>query len=684
MAHLTFEAGPANEQFERGEQFFFSDRTPISVGCDLGQDLHLKHSSVAKRHALIYLVDDGSYHIHDLGSRRGTSVDGQRLGSQVSERLTNGCLVAFGQMQFVFTDHKVPKVRALREWWDEAEPAPSTLTSNEIDGWSQLSGTLPFQTDFQATVAGWYSTYRNPQAPQSCLPVAIPYLIDLGALLVCAQPPLRSVSQVPQEDNFPPRLYWDRHLSTVAYHPAVRSVRERLVSSRSDRAVQQEIVARFLWNLFNWVAKTWFDFDAQGDTIRSRQDLVHCSGSVRMLTKPDQVRGFLSELAEVMQHVPRAFDTVLERVQRFLLGARPYVATAFTNPNLPLLDECLRAQHLEDDDFTLELLRLVLHIPDVPSRNPGDRASIVRVRKTTRLEDSPEVLPQEWALARIRPDGKRLLLGKLTNEGLLRWDRQHYTSEHHHDRFLVCFVADVGPYAAVDSSAQHGGVAGLLPRPPVERQQASARATRRPGNTPRTHAQRLIFESLRDMSMYIDLPKLVLDLHVFLKPIHAAEQAQWSCALSLDELRERLGKTTYDDMVELERRAPGYFFQRLQPHKASGTDYLQFIHRVFDAGDYDVMLFIFFAPRSTFTDLLPKDPPPPRRTPGVRDIIKLVRLGHWPTSVESMSTQSFVDATVQKDFGFCADQELRYSIIEDLLGPRRLGARHAMAGKLIL
>jgi len=70
-------------------------------------------------------------------------------------------------------------------------------------------------------------------------------------------------------------------------------------------------------------------------------------------------------------------------------------------------------------------------------------------------------------------------------------------------------------------------------------------------------------------------------------------------------------------------------------------------------------------------DLLPGNVRYYRRHQGRSDVIKLVRLSHWPDHVEVASARGFGDLGPRQDFQFMSDVNLRYSVLEAVFGSKR-------------
>jgi hypothetical protein len=600
-------------------------------------------------------------------------------------RLDDGVNLQIGKVEFRFADPDQQlavqiKRRTLVEWWERAEHiSADVFTANAIISCRDLCATTAlargnFKPDL---IQGWGETYLNSQQ-QTPLPFVLPYLIDLGAIIAFGQPRLRPLGQARgRVDENSVRyqyykVYQHDHLCMLAHHPASKFVRACVAAATLDKSTLRDIVLRFAYNIFSWVANTWFEVDCGGNWEQVKQAREHCAQGTRALTNPADVQAFLIQLGEAMRQArlvtrlndPKKFREVIDPVERFLLGARPRVKDAFWTIDTSLVSECLESQPLIEREHVFEPIERLPTFPDVPSKNPGDRSTIDRIRKTNRLEQIAEVIPQEMAILRA-DDGRHLMLNKLMHDGLLIWQRFNYDAEVRRRRYLICFVLDIGLLSKGDNVADRGDVLfdGV-------RAEAGGKAHKARRNSPNVHGRRLIFEMLCDMAQFVCLPDATVDIHVFLEPLHEPKRRRLGGRTTLDELRNLLGKNKYNDMVEIETKINGFFFD--SPGGSAWEHHTEFIRQEMEKNDYDFTLFVFLASQESLADLLPYAPPPPRNMPGLKDVVRLVQLGRSPTWVEVAAAASFDEAAVRPHFEVKSDEELRYVVLEDLLGPRRL------------
>jgi pSer/pThr/pTyr-binding forkhead associated (FHA) protein/tetratricopeptide (TPR) repeat protein len=94
MAELIYRSGSG------GEERFALNREVSSIGRDEDCDVILPDTSVSRRHALIYRVDEKLYRVEDNNSSNGTLVNGQRI---LTEFLRDGDMLEIGCYHLVFS-----------------------------------------------------------------------------------------------------------------------------------------------------------------------------------------------------------------------------------------------------------------------------------------------------------------------------------------------------------------------------------------------------------------------------------------------------------------------------------------------------------------------------------------------------------------------------------------------------
>lgn len=678
-AHLVYSKVPESLKALRGKRFRL-DVGVVRIGSDAKAELTLASSAVAAAHAqLVQPEHEGPYNVIDLGSSAGTYLDGERLPRLGSRTLHDGMCLRFGDVELIFVDASVRagegKPRTLAEFWGAAERAPESFDPEMLHTACDLCGTSGLSRGMlQAKLAAhWYSLYRGYQR-RPCLPLAPIHLVDLASLIVFRQPPLRplAAAQVATCANMLRvdyyRYYQQQHLCSLAVHPGTGFIRMRTSREKIDAKSRDEIVIRFIADIANWVTQAWLAHDHGTDGEAKERVLLECGQEFRVITEPVLAQQFLIQLSQITHQVNRfqglpfedlrALREIIDPVERFALGARSTIPKAFETMDQILVSECLKSKLLEERDYKIVPVDTSPCVPRVPSRNPGDRTAIKRIRKTSRLEDLPEITPGEYAFLAL-PDGVRHLTSRLMHEGLQRWERESYDDEIKRERFLVCIVADIG---AISQTA------GGKPAADHSFDDLSSHARRTNlGNTPNIHARRLTFELLRDIAMFLGNECISLDVVIIMEPIRDPHGRRMACQLTLDELKVLFGKSQYDDMVELEGKVPGFFFRERENQK-SELDLSNLVRRAFEPGRYDLTLFAFLGPEMTIRDLLPADLPPPRQELGAKDKILLVQLGAAGNGVELAQGSHFEEVLLYPTLESVSDQYLRYLVIETLLG----------------
>jgi pSer/pThr/pTyr-binding forkhead associated (FHA) protein len=75
----------------------------LLVGRGEDRDVSIDHSTVSKRHAFLVLdAESGAYRLGDAGSTNGTFINGQRIESGKPVSLRDGCIISFGDCDYLF------------------------------------------------------------------------------------------------------------------------------------------------------------------------------------------------------------------------------------------------------------------------------------------------------------------------------------------------------------------------------------------------------------------------------------------------------------------------------------------------------------------------------------------------------------------------------------------------------
>lgn len=646
MANLVLINDLPGSKIRKGDRLNFKGDA-IVVGS--GRQVHLKLAipGIDERHAQFLIDRDGKYRLWQLADG-GTYVGDRLVAADEQVPLDDGISIRFGDAHFIFHDERqrvVAVEQPLAAWREAAPRARPQLTKDELYEANAVCGTRAL-TLSAARAVGWYGAYVARQASRrSLLPMALPFFFDLGALIAYEPPPLRSASTYGIDDQSLPaycrRAYLRHFLHRFAFRPLVRNVRRQFAAT-PDVSRQNAVVAEFAGVVFDWIADLWLEQDvAAGANPDHAGD--GAIGDLRVLAGGSSARQFLVQMSKCLQSAG-GLQKMIDPIVGFQLAAYVRVPSALQKPDHTLIRECLKSRSLDEQTYRPEPIDVAPLSPETPSRNPGDEGAVRRVRKTSELARLPAVVPHEYALLRLR-HGKKHLLTKLTNEGLLCWERHDFDVQIRRRSYLVCLVADIGP--AADPKAGEAFAA----------------------NSANTHARRLIFEVLRDLAVHFSLPGVELQTRVFLEPHREPGRKRLTWQLGLDELRARFGQSNEADMLALEDCASGFFFPD-HASAAGGTHPERFIQGVLDADEHDFTLFVFLGPQQTVRSLMPADPPPPRVRPGVKDRVLLVRLGRWPYAVEAASGRGFDDLSFHPEYDFFPDTAFRYAILEEVMGER--------------
>jgi pSer/pThr/pTyr-binding forkhead associated (FHA) protein len=95
---LTFQIYKGS-QLVRTEKLIVSD--PIRIGKVTNAQLKLEEEGVSRMHAEISLASSDTIHISDLGSQKGTFVNGQKVGQK--HNLRSGDEIKIGEVRMILT-----------------------------------------------------------------------------------------------------------------------------------------------------------------------------------------------------------------------------------------------------------------------------------------------------------------------------------------------------------------------------------------------------------------------------------------------------------------------------------------------------------------------------------------------------------------------------------------------------
>ena len=161
---------------------YYLDKTEISVGRDLSNEISVPDSEISRRHARFIVKADGVY-IEDLGSTNGTFLNGVRLSAP--KLLANGDLITLA-------DNTVMSFE-----WEAAQQAASHIPTYG----TPISESIYEEAEAEADPESVYQSIDQPEpqrplAPElsrdpkprkpwftSCLTVALIILIIVGLVL---------------------------------------------------------------------------------------------------------------------------------------------------------------------------------------------------------------------------------------------------------------------------------------------------------------------------------------------------------------------------------------------------------------------------------------------------------------------------------------------------------------------
>lgn len=638
-----------------------------------GTDLSTRdETSIGKGHAVIRRDEQGQYSLAVMGAEPRASLNCIVVAPGEQRVLHDGCELQFGEKIFSF-QHTLQRAAVLRQdslyhWAEQGVPAPGRLDRETLQTAVDLCGTRAIhrgQIDVDQ-VRRWCAACMGLLV-RSRFPLPLPYLIDVGSLLLAEDLSLRAelagrLHRGRTIRSEYARRYVNEHLAWLAHRPDIVFIRRRLAES-ADEAIRTDIVARFLRMLLDLFGRA-----AARKHPEQNNAFVEINEGRAVITDPLANMGFLITAAGQSQSLLRRG---LDRVEMFLLGARPRLGSNTDNYRERLIQECLDSHDLKPADYRPDPYRPDPRLPDVPSASGGESTTLRGLRRTSRLEELPEVIPGDLVYLSVGVEGgsaanrsaasqscgsgvhpgQRHLLERLAHEGLNKWERHSLDVETHRKRFLLVLVADIGGASNVTDSTGHSF---------------------------NDHARRLIFETLRDVALHVpDSPlaaDIQLDVTVLLEPGPSERggldpRLAWST--DLNELQHRFGRSLYDDMMDLEDRMHGYFF-RLSEQVPGGTEEEsgQLLLRLWEQGDYDLMFFNLLASGKSMEKLMPIDTPTVREQGSQRTVVHRIYLDAGRDFVRLRRGSSFDEGVLSLDEDDLSDEALRYTTLEVLLGRR--------------
>lgn len=526
-----------------------------------------------------------------------------------------------------------------------------------IDTFERLCGVrLNSDRSTYERLSRWYGAFRRP--PRLRLPLVAPYFADLGALLVHEQPPLRNLP-MPLTD------YVERHLRPLSAQPAVRMVRRRLTQDRVAPHVEAVVASRFIRQVMSWLHRFWRQNPAyRWMTTSPRAEWLH---------REDACEAFLAQIPLLLAHESSVvLQSVIPPLERFRLGAmarderESRVAWTSAEPNAELIAACANSPDLEP--VFGQPPPMIARTSDWRDLNnfSGERVALRQVRKTTEIRRLNDVVPQELTLLAADPTGAGAshFLHKLTNEGVLIWDRQHYSRPTTWNRVLVCCVALVGNLTNIADSAFY------LPR----RRVAAADATT-PSDSFDTRARCLVFDILRDLGMSLTGTPLQVDFRGLLYDARRDHGQAWQ--MTREDLESGRSDERCDLMLDLESHAPGYFLEGTRSVDGGTFRPRDYLERAYYAEPYDGRVFVMVGTPEHVGEMLPEGIGRRARGAGF-DAVFVVRQTEVADPLAVAIATSFDDRDLRWRFVPTEREDFRHHVRQAVFGEplhaRRQGA----------
>ena len=117
---------PIKFEIYKGDQLVREEvlaQSPIKIGKLASSDLRLDDETVSRMHGVIEVTGPGDVHVVDLGSTRGTTVNGERV---TKARLQSGDEVMFGDCRVIITfgDALAAQATPAPQSWGGGRPIP--------------------------------------------------------------------------------------------------------------------------------------------------------------------------------------------------------------------------------------------------------------------------------------------------------------------------------------------------------------------------------------------------------------------------------------------------------------------------------------------------------------------------------------------------------------------------------
>ncbi len=506
----------------------------------------------------------------------------------------------------------------------------------------------------EATVKDWYAELCAFGLPSMRL--VMPWLIDIAALLRMPHPAFR--------EAFCGRKYVERFLTPLSNQSGVRYLSRVYQQAEQGQAA---MTARFVRRVVEWAL--------QGLLSQGEARWLVEEGQREVVTAESELRKFY-ELAAGLSGWHAEPDRAVPPLDQFLIAVMGEIPGADKKANRQLIDQCLKSDELQEDEFRPRDVVPVFGEWHDLSRNPGLHVSVQRVRKTTDMQLIRDVVPHELALMKTA-NGRRHFLDKIANEGILIRERQHFTDHERTTRVLFCVTAAIGekvntrPTAFYLSSVTRGVKASEVAsrEADYELRGAPGQSTVQLGSSVDTRVRAFLFDVLRDLTRLVNDPELHVEVRVFLEcPEDSELNRSWRG--SLDELRRCLAGNRYEFMLELESRIPGYFLEQAVEQPIGVESSRTFIERTcLGASGFDRHVFAFVGSRHSMDGLVPHGMTV-RRHQGetAPSSVFCIQVGTAGRRVDVASSGWRGRQEMQWKFRSQPDEECRRSLVEATVG----------------
>src|SRR5438477_4825510 len=156
---------PIKFEIYKGDQLVREEvlaQSPIKIGKLASSDLRLDDETVSRMHGVIEVTGPGDVHVVDLGSTRGTTVNGERV---TKARLQSGDEVMFGDCRVIITfgDALAAQATPAPQAWGGGRQAPAGFAP------PPMAYAPPPQQQFQAPPPAYAPPPQQSYAPPSSM-----------------------------------------------------------------------------------------------------------------------------------------------------------------------------------------------------------------------------------------------------------------------------------------------------------------------------------------------------------------------------------------------------------------------------------------------------------------------------------------------------------------------------------